>query len=236
MTEQSRFHCLLHEPYEGIGCIADWLQQNNCPLTVTRLFADEPLPALSAFDRLVIMGGAMSVHDEAKYPWLAPEKTFIDALIRETDIPILGICLGAQLIAHVLGARAVPNPHKEIGWFPVQAEAHSPMLGMPASLNVFHWHGDTFSMPPQYGALRLASSEACQNQLFCVGNRIWGFQFHPEVTPETIEEMLVGAGDELAQSGKYVQSEQQIRDGARYCREGNKILFNLLDNIQILCK
>ncbi len=113
-----RIHCLLHEDFEGIGCIADWISLHGHDVSFTEFYQDAALPPGNKVDFLIIMGGSMSVNDEATLPWLADEKVFVKALI-DANKPVLGICLGAQLIANVLGASVYPNSSKEIGWLPV---------------------------------------------------------------------------------------------------------------------
>jgi GMP synthase (glutamine-hydrolysing) len=149
-------------------------------------------------DWLIIMGGPMSVHDERTYPWLLDEKQFIREVIA-LGTPVLGVCLGAQLLAEALGARVRPNPVREIGWFPVQrvAEPASSVLAaaFPDSITAFHWHGDTFELPA--GAVHLASSEACPNQGFVWNNQVVGLQCHLETTQSSLENLIAHCGDEL---------------------------------------
>jgi GMP synthase-like glutamine amidotransferase len=157
------------------------------------------------------MGGPMSVNDEAAFPWLVAEKRFVRDVI-EAGIPVLGICLGAQVIANALGARVLPNPEKEIGWFPIQATAaDGPAFTFPESTTVFHWHGETFELPP--GAVRLAKSEACANQAFQIGDKVIGLQFHLETTPDSAQEIIANSRHELTPS-LYVQTEQEILSAA----------------------
>jgi GMP synthase-like glutamine amidotransferase len=150
----------------------------------------------------------MSVNDEDRFPWLAAEKRFIGAAVRAGK-PVLGVCLGAQLIASAVGARVFANPQKEIGWFPVQGintggDAH---FHFPPSATVFHWHGETFDLPA--AAVHLAQSEACPNQAFQLGRSVIGLQFHLETTPASSRDMVDNCRDELIPA-KYVQSEEQI--------------------------
>jgi GMP synthase (glutamine-hydrolysing) len=151
-----------HVPFETPGVIVDWALEMNYPLSGTRLYDGEVLPDAGAFDFLVIMGGPMGVRDEHAHPWLAGEKRFIEQTIRAGK-KVLGICLGAQLIAEVLGARVYRNTHREIGWFPVRLTARgaaSPVFGvLPGGFDAFHWHGDTFTLPA--GCVHAAESEAC---------------------------------------------------------------------------
>lgn len=157
-----RAHYLQHVPFEGLGSIGPWLEATGYELTHTRFFESTDLPESKAIDLLVIMGGPMSVNDEERFPWLVQEKQFVREVI-ESGKPVLGICLGAQLIASAMGGKVFANPVKEIGWFPIHADntADSAMFGFPLSETVFHWHGETFDLPP--GAMRLAKSEGCEN-------------------------------------------------------------------------
>jgi GMP synthase-like glutamine amidotransferase len=198
-----RFHCLQHVSFETPGLLAAHIRERGHSLHTTALFLDEPLPSTAEFDALIIMGGPMSVHDEAVYPWLRKEKELIAAAIREKK-RVLGICLGAQLIALVSGARVYPNPQKEIGFWPLRwtAAANTLVFQRPTDTLVFHWHGETFDLPA--GAVLLASSEACVNQAFALGDHVLGMQFHPEVTPEIIRAMIDHEGEELVDA-PYIQ-------------------------------
>jgi GMP synthase-like glutamine amidotransferase len=151
-----RIHCLQHVPFEGPARIGDWAERRGHSLAVSHLYAGDPLPAIDRFDRLVVMGGPMGVADEAEYSWLAHEKARIEEAIAAGK-SVVGICLGAQLIAEVLGARVHRNPVKEIGWFPIElteAGRADPICdGLTGQAEVFHWHGDTFTLPS--GAVQL---------------------------------------------------------------------------------
>ena len=146
-----RIHYLQHVEFEDAANIVPWAEARGHAVTCTRLHRGEPLPPVDAFDWLVIMGGPMNVCDHDRYPWLVREKAFIGESIGRNKV-VLGICLGAQLIADVLGGRITPNREKEIGWFPVSltgAGLRSPLFQpLPRQFLPFHWHGDTFSIPP----------------------------------------------------------------------------------------
>jgi GMP synthase-like glutamine amidotransferase len=205
-----KVHVLQHVPFEGLGSIAGWVDARGARVTWTRFFREARLPALGEVDLLIALGGPMSVNDEAVRPWLRAEKQFVrEALTR--GIAVLGVCLGAQLIASALGARVVPNPVKEIGWFPIEAvEAIQVARGsapMPRTCTVFHWHGETFELPP--GAIRLARSAGCENQAFQLGRNVVGVQFHLESTPETVRALVHHCAADLV-PGPYVQSGQQL--------------------------
>ena len=178
-------------------------------VTVTRLFEEPALPDPADIDLLVIMGGPMSVNDESDHPWLAAEKQFIRKAI-ENDKAVIGICLGAQLIAGAMGAAVYPNKEKEIGWFAVtgtQSDNAEELFTFPQELLVFHWHGETFDLPD--GAIRIARSDACRNQAFQLGSRVIGMQFHLETTPDAARDIVHHCRDEL-QPSRYVQSEAEI--------------------------
>ena len=203
-----RAHYLQHASFEGLGSIEDWLREAGYGITATQLYAGDFLPEVDQLDLLIIMGGPMSVNDETGHPWLRREKQFIRSVI-DSGKPVLGICLGAQLIASVMGSRVFTNDEREIGWFPVQGLAHgrADAFQFPEQATVLHWHGETFEMP--YGAIHLARSEACENQAFQLGHNVIGLQFHLEATPGLLDEFIESSGDDLEPS-RYVQSAQSI--------------------------
>jgi GMP synthase-like glutamine amidotransferase len=204
-----KVHFLQHVPFEGLGSIDPWLRQAEAEVSCTKFFEDSKLPKLDDIDFVIVMGGPMSVNDEAAFEWLKAEKKFIRCAI-EANKAVLGICLGAQLIANSLGKNVYPNSEKEIGWFPVTAVAgndSSEHFNFPDQATVFHWHGETFDLPEN--AVLLASSPACVNQAFQLGRNVLGFQFHLETTPSNVAEMVANCGGELLPS-RYVQSEEDI--------------------------
>jgi len=203
-----RAHYLQHVPFEGLGYIETWLRKAGYEITSTEFYKNEILPSVHEFDLLIVMGGSMSVNDENVYPWLVDEKRFIKSAI-DSGTPTLGICLGAQLLASVMGGKVYPNSQKEIGWFPVQAVSSSNAVtfSFPKVIDVFHWHGETFSLPPN--AFRIAESIACENQAFQIGDRIIGIQFHLETTFELIQALVANSREELVE-GEYIQTEERI--------------------------
>ncbi|MFO7445184.1 MAG: type 1 glutamine amidotransferase [Ignavibacteriaceae bacterium] len=227
-----KIHSLLHVPYETPGSIEKWVKNKKHDLTATEFYNNGLLPSLSTFDWLLVMGGPMSVHDEDKHPWLKEEKQFIRSAI-ENDKVVIGICLGAQLIAAVLGADVYPNEHKEIGWFPIHTTIHATdhdlFSSLPRAVNVFHWHGDTFDLPE--GALLLAESNACKNQLFVLNEKIIGMQFHLEVNEELIKGMVQHGKGELKKN-TYVQVEDEIIGRTEFIHQNNTLLESILDNLE----
>ena len=221
-----RAHYLQHVPFEGLGSIETWLQTYGYEITTTQLYESADFPKAEEIDLLVVMGGPMSVNDKNEYPWLADEKKFIRSVI-ESEKSTLGICLGAQLIANAMGGNVFQNSVKEIGWFPVQAVASSnnAVFRFPMETVVFHWHGETFSLPS--GAIQIAESEGCKNQAFQMGRSVIGLQFHLETTPESARSIVANCRDELVE-GEYIQTEQDILSASQ---ERYNIINNLMNDI-----
>ena len=223
-------HCLTHVPFEGPGYIADWAKKNNYQLSQAAVYKNERFPHAADIDFLVIMGGPMSVNEENTFPWLALEKEFVYNCIK-SDIPVLGICLGAQMLADVLGASVYPGLQKEIGWFEItqREEAVDSLFGqiLPRQCTVFHWHGETFDIPD--GAVPLAKSAACYNQAFSYNNdRVLGLQFHCESTEESVRDLLENCRDELDGS-KWVMNENAIMKGVKEIQYMHSVADRLLD-------
>ncbi len=225
-------HYLQHVPFEELGSIEAELTGREHQLTSTNLFKNETLPTVDNIDWLIIMGGPMGVNDEDRYPWLKQEKQLIRQAIESGKI-VMGICLGAQLIAAALDAKVYKNQHNEIGWFNIERcpEADSTILSsaIPPQAEVFHWHGDTFDLPA--GAKPLASSVACPNQGFILDNRVVGLQFHLETTPTSAQALINKCRDELDGS-VYVQSESEMLADPRRFSRSNQIMANILDCLE----
>jgi GMP synthase-like glutamine amidotransferase len=226
-----RIHCLQHVNHEGPGSILRWARQRGHGFTRSYLPDGHRLPAADSFDMLVIMGGPMSIHDEAAHPWLVEEKRFIGAAIRDGK-KILGVCLGSQLVAEALGAKVLRNDEKEIGWFKVfkveDAKRSEMAQALPDEMEVLHWHGETFELPK--GAVHLARSQACQNQAFVHGGRVLGVQFHLEMTGDAAQDMIRYAGHELVE-GPWVQRPETILWEPRRFDRANAVMDRLLDQL-----
>ncbi|MDB5211201.1 MAG: type 1 glutamine amidotransferase, partial [Sediminibacterium sp.] len=199
-----RIHCLQHVAFETPGTISEWAELNNCSITYTYLFEDRcSFPSLTEFDVLLIMGGYMNVDEEEKFNWLKREKLFIKDSI-DAGKKILGICLGAQLVASVLHCAVYPGKEKEIGFFPVNFSKHvlddHLFEHFKSPYTLFHWHGDTFDLPEN--AMVIASTDVCKHQAYFIHPNILGLQFHLEMDETIIEQLLLHEGAELNEDGK----------------------------------
>lgn len=227
-----RIHFFQNESYENPGYIAVWAAKNGHSVGTTYLYEKGVLPVLAELDMLVIMGGSMNVYEDEKFPWLADEKLFIRAAIDAGKI-VIGICLGAQLIASILGGRVFKNTYKEIGWFPItmshQILDQGVFAGFPQELMAFHWHGDTFELPPQ--SKRFAFSECTLNQGFRAGNNVFGFQFHLECMEDNIRKFVAEGADEIRAGGQYVQEAESILKNCAHAGKMNRFFEKFLDKI-----
>jgi len=226
-----RAHILQHVSFETAGIIEAWLKKNNHEYFITGFFRGDKLPPQNSFDWLIVMGGPMGVYDEDKISWLKEEKAFISEAIKNNKV-VLGICLGAQLIAAALNADVFPNNEKEIGWMPVKSVVKTKdnylFSLFPEEITVFHWHGDTFNLPES--AMLIAESVACKNQLFVLKDRVIGIQFHLEVTEESVKGMVENCRNELV-PGNYIQSEDKILSSKQYFAGCNNLMTSLLDKM-----
>lgn len=229
-----RIHWLQHVPFEGLGSIGDWAAKYEVRVTGSRMFAGDELPPLAAFDLLIVMGGPMSVNDTLSHPWLSTEQAFI-AQAMDGGKMILGICLGAQLIASAAGADVYPNGCKEIGWFPVERTAVAPSHPVGKVLadraEVFHWHGETFDLPK--GAAHLMRSPGCAHQAFALGDRIVGLQYHLETTMASARNLVDNCRHELVE-GIYVQGELDMLSRPERFARLNLEMNRLLDYFGVL--
>ena len=229
-----RIHYLKHVPFEGLANIEKWAKEKQYIITSTEMYLGENLPSFDSFDFLIVMGGPMNIYEEEQYPWLAKEKVFIkDAIAKGKTI--LGVCLGAQLLADVLGAKVVRNKQNEIGWLKVVNSGLSSFNGiLPQEFMAFHWHGDTFLLPE--GANLLCSSEGCVNQGFEINNgKIVGVQFHLESNEDSINLLIENCSEELVED-KYIQTASEIKKEYKQIDsiyENMKILLNYMEKATI---
>ena len=228
---------LQHVAVEGPGTLGSYLEARGWKLETVALYEGARLPEdTQGYQAVIVMGGPMGVYDEADYPFLRDEHRFLTRVLAQ-DVPLLGICLGSQLLAKALGARVYRNPHKEIGWYSVDltpaGAADLLFAGLTSPVPVFQWHGDAFDLPA--GATPLASSPLCTNQAFRYGDRVYGLLFHLELTPAIIHSWLAAFCDEI-------MSLQGVIDPARivaeiphrfvgYQQAGARVFANLVEHI-----
>jgi GMP synthase (glutamine-hydrolysing) len=227
-----KIHTLQHVPFEGPANFAQWFSRRGHTMASTFLYErSTALPNVESFDFLLVMGGPMSVNDEAQFPWLVDEKRFVGKAINAGKT-IVGICLGAQLIANVLGSRVCRNAEKEIGWFPVRLTGEGlrsrPFKGFTREFTAFHWHGETFDIPS--GAVRLAESGACMNQAFEYDGRVVGLQFHLETDEPGARKLIENLSDEI-QPSPFIQSADEMMGKRERFVQLSQSLDMLLGNL-----
>ena len=226
-----KIHIFQHVAFEGPTNIEQWAIERGHSLSFSRFYESLFFPSIDSIDALIVMGGPMGVHDEEEYDWLKEEKDFIRRFI-SIKKPMIGICLGSQLIADALGARVYKNKEKEIGWFPITVteegrDALFPDLSTP-NLTVLHWHGDVLDLPET--ATLIASSDATPIQSYLVDGHILGLLCHLEMSKESINSILDHCRDELENTSQFIQSESFIRKNAeKFSQQTKKHLFKLLD-------
>lgn len=223
-------YCLTHAEHELPGTIEKWADRRDYPFHIVPVFSGSALPATNPGDCVVVMGGPMNVYEEDMYPWLINEKTFLTRCI-DMGNRMLGICLGAQLLAERLGAPVFKNSQIEIGWHPIRWSKdifkYALFDAFPPESIVFHWHGDMFGIPQD--AIQLAASTACQNQGFLWNDQVLGLQFHPEMTFDLLKMMIAGNHEDLNHSGHFIQSaDEMIQNGKKYTAS-SKMVDILLD-------
>lgn len=222
----AKVYVLQHHAAENLGRISDALEGAALAWQYVRVADGQPVPKdMKAAGGLIVMGGPMGVYQTDRYPWLRDEMALINDAIKH-NLPVLGVCLGAQIVAAALGAKVVRNPAgKEIGWHPITLEEAATkdrlMRELPEKLTPFHWHGDIFELPS--GAVSLARSEKTPCQAFRYGDKVYGLQFHFEVTSESVRAMAaafakelarekISADEMVAQSAEFMPALEQIAD------------------------
>ncbi len=223
-----RVHAIIHAAFEGLGAIQTWLDRKDFSLSVSHPYRGDQLPNPNTYDWLIIMGGPQDLKQIHKYPYLRDELSLIQQSI-DLNKMVLGICLGAQLIAESLGAKTEPSPEKEIGIFPVNLtdSGHADPITrhFPDQFAVAHWHSDMPGLPD--GATVLATSRGCPRQIICFKPQVYGLQCHFELTEENLREMLGSQPGDLG-SGRYIQSRQELLQFSYLPINQNMWLF--LDN------
>lgn len=226
-----RIHYIQNDPVVGPGTIEIWAAQHGHVLTSTKVYEKCNFPSLNEFDFLIILGGHMGAYEEETYLWLSLEKQFIRKAVEHNKF-VLGICLGAQLIADALGGKAYPHKHKESGWWQIELNKEEENIqlicGFPEKFTAVEFHGDTFDLPK--GAIHLASSKGCKNQMFIYQDRVIGLQFHPEFTNEQIDNVLK-TSEYGEVHGEFMQKPEDILNQTALLKQSKNIFFKLLDNI-----
>jgi GMP synthase-like glutamine amidotransferase len=228
-----RILCLRHVPYEGPGAIAQWARRRDHELI--EQYASHEMVVPPMYDMLVVLGGSMGANDDEEYPWLAAERAFIADAVASGK-RVLGICLGAQLLAAALGGRVFQATEREIGWYPVTLTGTARRMPVfadwPDSFMAGHWHNDTFAPPDT--APMIAVSEACLRQGFAMDRgRVVGLQFHLEWTENTLMRLVEACKDELVEAD-HVQSADTMLAHPELLAGTKELLFSLLDRMEAL--
>jgi GMP synthase (glutamine-hydrolysing) len=231
---------LTHAEFEGPGRLAPILERQGYALDVRAIHGGDEVPSsVAPGSLLVVMGGSMGVGDRDRpvYPFLSEEIELLQKRLRDRA-PTLGVCLGAQLLAHAAGARVFPMGERpegaryEVGWAPVHFERGTEarvLDGLPESAPMLHWHGDTFDLPP--GARRLASTAACREQAFQIHDRLFGLQFHAEVDTSEVEAFLCEDSEFVIKANGPGAVDRLRHDSERHFPEFRKVSDLLLHNI-----
>lgn len=234
-------HYFQHIEGEDLGSCEEYLIQHyRAKITTTAFYALPPntvlefdaLPEIEDVDLLIVMGGTMSANDEKVFPWLRTEIAWIKDYINAGK-PIIGLCLGAQLIAKSLGATVKTNPEKERGWRDVYATSpkSSDCFAIPQTIRVLQWHSETFTLPEH--AIHLAQNEVCQNQIFQYHKNVIGFQFHPEVTTTTLQMFFDSLHEDIAKyQGPFVEPiEKTLNVAPEQYHAGQTLLNRAIDYV-----
>ncbi len=211
-----RVQIIQHSAADAPAAILPILDQLGHHVSITRLDRGDAMPEKVDHDVLMMFGGGTSLTSKEPPPWVEPEKNLIRRYV-DRDRRVLGVCLGAQLIASALGAKVYRNREPEVGWHQVSkvdgADDTGVASSLPNRLTALHWHQDTFEIPP--GATRLFQSPATRNQAFSIGDHVFGFQFHFEANERTVR-AFVAISSLLQKEGRFVQSKEEILRGIEH--------------------
>jgi GMP synthase-like glutamine amidotransferase len=225
-----RVACLQPVDYEGPSAIEPWIRNRGHEISNIALWDGARVPSDHSFDCLIVLGGAPVTTDEQHYPWLRDGLQLIRSYV-SSGRAFLGVCLGAQLLAHAFGAQIRRNRYIEVGWHPVwrctNGGQHPLMRGIPSVFTAFHWHQDVADVPP--GGTLLASSAASRNQAFAIGARALGLQFHPEITPEKVRTFATRAP--IQGNGPYVQDTEGMLAAGIHFTAQQRVLAQVLQNL-----
>ena len=212
-----------NEKCEHLGVFSKILNENNISYQYIKLYEEEEIPNLNDYSAIIILGGPMNVYEERKYPFLKKENSSIKEALK-INKPMLGICLGAQIIARAAGAKVYPAKRKEIGWFTIdltiEGREDNVFKGLERQFNVFQWHGDTFDIPTE--SSKLATSNLIPNQAFSIGKTTYALQFHLEVTKQMISEWVNRYANELASLKEEVDTDKMMKYSEQYIQPLNK--------------
>ncbi|MFA1820168.1 type 1 glutamine amidotransferase [Virgibacillus oceani] len=230
-----RIHALINYSIADLGMINNWAVEKGHIVTTTEVYENNQFPNMDKFDLLIILGGIVGAYEEDEHPWLKDEKKFIREAI-ESNKAILGICLGSQLIAEVLGGKVYPHEQTVIGWWPIrflkEVENIPLFSGLKRELTLFQYHGDTFQLPEKsQDIVRLAENDATKNQAYIFKDRVVGLQFHPEFSEEKLHEIVSLHGHEI-HPGPYTQLAKDFLGQLDHLNEAKTFLFTLLDNFE----
>lgn len=202
-----RVTCFQHIDCEGPGSLLEILKTKEVRVDTFKPLQGEAIPTHLG-DGLIVLGGPMGVYEEKHFPWMTMELNAIRKCL-DSSLPVLGICLGSQMLAHAAGGRVYKGPAQEVGWYPITLSERGHLdpllLGLPQQFNAFHWHGDTFTLPTQ--ASLLAGSAAYPHQVYRMGTNAYGFQCHLEVTEEMVKSWEQAYAKELRPQGGPIPPE-----------------------------
>ncbi len=212
---------LMHVESEGPGTLGTFLEGNGVEIEIAKLYAGDPVPSeIDRFHAVISMGGPMNVYEEDRYPFLKYETEFLKKVI-DANIPVMGVCLGAQMIAKACGEKVYRAPEEEVGWCEISLTEHARddllFKNLPQTLTIFQWHGDTFDIP--HGGILLARSEVCENQAFKYKNA-YGLQFHVEVTEEMLAEWFEDSEQKNEILAKYHSLKTELNKNAEKIYRG----------------